>query len=202
MDINDLKPKDMRYDPSRGRYIGKDGSELRVTPYSNGQGYKFDYYDRDTYGNEKHSTVHVTSDLNENWDKIEKDINGHKTTSSGSGCYLTTACMENAKENFDDNCYELTILRWFRDNFVSEQDIAHYYQTAPIIVNAIDRENDSNRIYKQIYQEVIAKCVNAIENENYDFAYERYQNSILALEEKYAKPLLGQKLVKVLKKSL
>ena len=42
--------------------------------------------------------------------------------------------MKYFKENFDDNCYELTVLRWFRDNFVSKEDIKHYYEVAPIIV--------------------------------------------------------------------
>ena len=30
--------------------------------------------------------------------------------------------MKYFQENFDDNCYELTVLRWFRDNFVSKED--------------------------------------------------------------------------------
>lgn len=39
----------MVYDPERKRYIGKDGSEFRVTPHKDGSGYKYDYYDRSTY---------------------------------------------------------------------------------------------------------------------------------------------------------
>ena len=38
------KIKDMEYDPSRGRYVAKDGREFKSTPYSNGTGYKYDYY--------------------------------------------------------------------------------------------------------------------------------------------------------------
>ena len=38
------KIKDMEYDLRRDRYIGKDGSEFKVTPYSDGTGYKMDYY--------------------------------------------------------------------------------------------------------------------------------------------------------------
>ena len=41
------KIKDMEYDPSRGRYVAKDGREFKSTPYSNGTGYKYDYYGRD-----------------------------------------------------------------------------------------------------------------------------------------------------------
>ncbi|MBR6948945.1 MAG: hypothetical protein IKH54_02015 [Bacilli bacterium] len=43
------KIKDMEYDPLRGRYVGKDGSELRVTPFSDGTGYKYDYYESSSY---------------------------------------------------------------------------------------------------------------------------------------------------------
>ena len=38
-----------------------------------------------------------------------------------------------------------------------------------------------------------------IEQEDYEFAYSRYKSSILAFEETYAKPMLGQRLIKVLK---
>ena len=46
--------------------------------------------------------------------------------------------MKYFQENFDDNCYELTVLRWFRDNFVSKEDKEHYYEIAPIIVETIN----------------------------------------------------------------
>lgn len=36
------KIKDMEYDPDRGRFVGKDGSEFKSTPYSDGSGYKYD----------------------------------------------------------------------------------------------------------------------------------------------------------------
>ena len=67
------KLKDMKYDPDRGIYIGEDGSELRVTPYSNGSGYKVDYYNSTTYGNKRHNSTHLKTDLNENWEKTDND---------------------------------------------------------------------------------------------------------------------------------
>lgn len=194
------KIKDMEYDPSRGRYIGKDGSELRVTPYSDGTGYKYDYYDSSTYDNAPHNSTHVTSDLNENWERTDNDRdNGTQSHSSGSGCYLTSACMKHMQEEFDDNCEELTILRWFRDKFVSEEDIKHYYKTAPVIVAAIDKLEDNKKIYEYIYENVVAACVKAIKNKDYDFAYKRYKSSILALEEQYARKNLEERLAKALK---
>ena len=52
----------MKYDPYRGIYIEEDGSELRVTPYSNGGGYKVDYYNSTTYGNKRHNSTHLKTD--------------------------------------------------------------------------------------------------------------------------------------------
>jgi len=195
------KIKDMEYDPVRGCYVGKDGDEFHVTPYSNGSGYKYDYYDRSPYGNAPHNSTHVKSDLNENWERTDNDRdNGTQTHSSGSGCYLTSACMSHYLTNFDDNCYELTVLRWFRDNFVSKEDIKHYYKTAPMIVEAIEKEEHKDIIYNYIYDNVVDACVEAIENGDYDFAYNRYKESILSLEQTYLKYNLEHKLVRTLKK--
>lgn len=194
------KIKDMKYDPERKRYIGKDGSEFKVTPYSDGSGYKYDYYDRDTYGNTKHNSTHVNSDLNENWSRTDNDRdNGTQDKSSGSGCYLTTACMQHYSDNFDDNCNELMILRWFRDNFVSKDDIKYYYNIAPIIVNRINSVSDNDKIYRWIYEQIVQPCVNAIQQKNYEFAYNRYKNSVLVLEEQFVKSLSEQSSVKILK---
>ena len=52
--IDKDKIKDMEYDTSRGCYVGKDVSELKVTPYGNGSGYKIDYYSSSPYGNAPH----------------------------------------------------------------------------------------------------------------------------------------------------
>lgn len=168
------------------RYIGKDGSEFRVTPYKDGSGYKYNYYNKSTYGNTKHKSIHVNSDLNENWSKTDNDRDkGTQEKSSGSGCYLTTACMDHMQDNFDDSCNELMILRWFRDNFVNEEDIKHYYDVAPIIVAKINSIPENNKIYKWIYEQVVQPCVVAIQNKNYEFAYNRYKSSVLALEEQF-----------------
>ena len=101
------------------------------------------------------------------------------------GCYLTTACMNHYKHNFDDNCYELQLLRWYRDNFVSPQDIKEYYKSAPIIVNAIQYEKNAEIMFEKIYNNVVLYCVKAIENKQYDLAYKRYKDVISAFERKY-----------------
>ena len=119
--------------------------------------------------------------------------------SSADGCYVTTACMHHYKSNFDDNCYELTILRWLRDNFASEEDKYHYYSVAPIIVEAITQLENSNEIFKNIYENIIVKCIEAIEDKKFKLAYNIYKLSMIKLEKIYAKPVLEQKLVLALK---
>lgn len=195
------KIKDMEYDPDRGCYVDKDGAEFHVTPYSDGSGYKYDYYDRSPYGNAPHNSTHVKSDLNESWNRTDNDRdNGTQDKSSDSGCYLTTACMIHMQENFDDCCNELMTLRWFRDNFVSKEDIKYYYNIAPIIVDRINFIPDNNKIYDWIYEHVVHPCVIAIQQKNYEAAYNIYKNSVLMLEEQFIEELPKQDSVKTLKK--
>lgn len=182
------KVKDMEYNPDRGCYVGKNGEEFHVTPYSNGSGYKYDYYSKSPYGNAPHDSVHVKSDLNENWSRTDNDrSNGTQDKSYGSGCYLTTACIQAKQEEFNDSCVELMTLRWFRDKFVSKEDIKHYYDIAPIIVNNINNLENKKQIYDWIYKNVILPCVNAIKTGDYEFAYSRYKNSVVVLEKQFIK---------------
>ena len=145
-----------------------------------------------------YDSIHIKVDTeNKTYEAVTK-IDGEKESSSG-GCYLTSACMKHMQDNFDNNCEELTILRWFRDEFVSEKDIKHYYKTAPIIVESIDELEANDNIYNYIYDSIVKACVVAIENGDYEFAYNRYKNSILALEEQFARPKLTNRMVKTLK---
>ena len=107
--------------------------------------------------------------------------------------------MRYFQKDFDDNCYELKVLRWFRDNFVTSEDIKHYYAIAPIIVEGISREKNDELIYNYIFDNVVDYCVEQIELGNYSNAYNRYKSSILVFEEHFAKPLLHKEMIKTLK---
>ena len=104
-----------------------------------------------------------------------------------SGCYLTSACMQHFKSEFDDNCYELTVLRWFRDNYVSKEDIKLYYKLAPKIVEGINKDKRKEEIYDYIYDTIVDECVTAIENGDFEYAYNRYKESILSLKRNFIK---------------
>ena len=115
-------------------------------------------------------------------------------------CYLTVACMKRFKEQFNDRCYELTLLRWFRDNIIPKVDVSHYYEIAPLIVKELEEDENVQEIYSRIYDEVVYYCVRQIENGNFASAYNRYKDSILYLEEQYVRPTLEERLVRVLNK--
>ena len=156
-------------------------------------------------GGHSHSHWNSSDDYNSGKDadfsKSESNSSPNPSTGevqNNGGCYLTTACMKQYLNNFDDNCYELRVLRWFRANFVSKEDIKHYYEIAPIIVEGIEKEQEKDTVYDYIYDNVVDACVRAIEKGDYEFAYNRYKSSILAFEQTFAKPSLQKRFVKAL----
>jgi len=180
-----------------GNYVNDKGVTIKVNTDKNGNDH-ISFYGSDV--DKPHDAAHVNINYDKNsWSSTTHGSDKSDTNSGSGGCYLTSACMKHMQENFDDNCEELTILRWFRDNFVSEEDMNHYYNTAPIIVEAIDELKDNDSIYNYIYNNIVNACVVAIKNGNYEFAYNRYKNSILVLEEQFAKPKLKNRFVKTLK---
>lgn len=113
---------------------------------------------------------------------------GHSHHHHHDDCYLTMACMKHLSESFNDNCHELTVLRWFRDNCVKKEDIELYYSIAPTIVEHIDSlpADKQDIIYKDIYRDIVSACVGFIENRAYEKVYERYMSSMLALKQRFA----------------
>lgn len=187
----------------KDKIVGKDGKTGSFVN-ERGEALKFTKKSMSIYSNtpdEPHDGIHLNYDedgktlimTTHNKDKTEKSINSGR-------CYLTTACMKHYADTFSDSCYELSVLRWFRDNFVFLEDIKHYYNTAPYIVEGIERENNKDIIYDYIYDNVVDYCVIQIENGNYEEAYKRYKSSILSLEELYARRILGKRLIKTFNK--
>lgn len=92
----------------------------------------------------------------------------HRRSGGGGGCYITTAtCEEYGKP---DNCYELTAFREFRDNWLKYQPdgralIERYYQTAPSIVETINRQPNRADIYRHLRDKYLSKCLLYIEQQ-------------------------------------
>ena len=77
---------------------------------------------------------------------------------------------------------------------MSEQNDSYFQE----IVEGIEKEDNKDIVYDYIYDNVVDYCVNAIENGNYIEAYKRYKDSIINLEQLYARKELGKRLIKTL----
>ena len=110
----------MPYNEDRKGFETIDGGLIRI----NGDDtVRIDIYD----GDEREKGGHTRDTINFDTNTGEGTIDYHNEDKSESSsvdvkCYLTTACMKHFQENFDDDCYELRVLRWFRDNFVSPEE--------------------------------------------------------------------------------
>lgn len=108
---------------------------------------------------------------------------------TGGGCYLTTACV--GAMGLPDNCHELETLRSFRDGYImnevdcGENVIKDYYSTAPQIVENVNSLENHEEIWKALYENEIVPCVELINQNEYQKAYEKYSSMTKMLGEKY-----------------
>jgi len=111
-----------------------------------------------------------------------------KSSSSDGSCFLTSACIE--AKGLPDDCYELTVLRNFRDTFMKENEeyalaICEYYHIAPSIVEKINALPDRMQIYEDIYNDLVLPCVELIEKGKNKDAYIKYRQYVLMLKGQY-----------------
>lgn len=137
-----------------------------------------------------HAATHINYDEEKGTFTVTTHEEGGKTTSQTGNYYLTTACMKHYMDEFDDNCYYLDILRWFRDTFVSKEDKKEYYEVAPKVVETLDSLENANEVYNQIYTKVIQVCVRLIEYGRYDEAYQIYKDNVLDLQNRFVRKLV------------
>jgi serine/threonine protein kinase len=110
--------------------------------------------------------------------------------SSGGLCFITTAVCEYL--NKPDDCYELTILRGFRDNWLAAQPsgealIKEYYKIAPIIVTALNLSNEKETIYRNLWSKYISPCIKLIELKAYSTCMDLYMEMVNNLKLKFVK---------------
>jgi hypothetical protein len=104
-------------------------------------------------------------------------------------CYITLA-VSTVLNRSDDDCYELSAFRGFRDKFLrnepdGEELIDEYYRTTPKIVEAIDERSDAEQIYCQIWEDYLSLCLEEIEEGDYKACKKRYIRMIRSLQEEY-----------------
>jgi len=105
------------------------------------------------------------------------------------GCFITTAVCGSLGKS--DDCYELTLLRNFRDIWLSKQDtggelIKEYYAVAPAIVEAIDKLKDKNDIYAMIYEKYIQPCISFIKSGKETECMNLYRDMVNTLKQVYS----------------
>lgn len=105
------------------------------------------------------------------------------------GCFITTAvCQAQGKP---DDCYELTCFRQFRDGWLANQPdgkglIARYYDIAPSIVNIVNLQSDSPKIYQQIQETYLNPCLKAIESGDNQACLTHYKSMVEDLSLRYS----------------
>jgi len=104
------------------------------------------------------------------------------------GCFLTTACVEHL--GFDDDCFELSSLRRFRDGFLRHREegpavIDRYYDVAPRIVRAIHAADDRNRELTRLYAVYILPTAVLARLGANRAAYWVYRRMMIKLERQY-----------------
>lgn len=103
-------------------------------------------------------------------------------------CYITTAVCDNLQKA--DDCYELTTLRAFRDNYMMHSEngkglVKEYYETAPALVMRMNQFKESRQIYQEIYNRYIKPCISYIEQNQYEKCEKMYINMVHTLEQQY-----------------
>ena len=128
-------------------------------------------------------------DAKENLARVRKKISQAGTSQKkSSGCFITTAVCQCFGKS--DDCYELTMFRRFRDDWLMKQPdgkalIAEYYATAPTIVSCIDGREHPADIYQQIWQRYLSPCLKHLEQGEYKACKERYIAMVCTLKAKY-----------------
>ena len=106
-----------------------------------------------------------------------------KSGGGDSGCFITSATLSSLNNN-DDNCYELTTFRKFRDTWLLEnhpEDIEEYYNIAPLIVKGINSSQNSKEVYNNIWSNHLLPCLNLIEQQQEEKAYHMYKQMVESL---------------------
>lgn len=103
-------------------------------------------------------------------------------------CFITTAVCDSLGK--PDDCYELTILRAFRDNYMMHEAsgkelVMQYYDMAPDIVMRINQHKAAEMIYDNIYKQYISPCISFIEQNKYEKCEEIYTEMVYSLRNQY-----------------
>jgi len=102
------------------------------------------------------------------------------------GCFIsTTICNLLGKE---DNCYELNLLRKFRDEWLRCSDegvemIKKYYEISPKLLQHLENASKiDNNIFEKLYTNFLSEIIECIENKNFNKGLIKYQKMLSYIE--------------------
>ncbi|RDU23012.1 CFI-box-CTERM domain-containing protein [Anaerosacchariphilus polymeriproducens] len=127
----------------------------------------------------------------ENFPKTNLALSSFENINEGFNkkfCYITTAVCESLGKT--DDCYELTLLRNYRDLYLQKQPngeevIKKYYDIAPTIVKHINKHPDNKIIYKKVWEDYLYPCIQCIELDQNKKCMKIYTDMVEILEKKY-----------------
>lgn len=136
-------------------------------------------------------TEEILRQWKETYPKTNLTAASYETIESGfhrKWCYITTAVCETLGK--PDDCYELTVLRGYRDGYLmscpdGEELIRRYYDVAPTIVKRINRLPDRREIYREVWDSYLSPCIALIENGENEACKELYIKMVEELQEAY-----------------
>jgi len=103
-------------------------------------------------------------------------------------CYITTAVCQGLNKR--DDCYELSLFREYRDNYLliteeGKQMVKAYYNVAPTIVKRIHQQVDAILTFQGIWDMYLKPCIRLIEQKEYDACKNLYYEMVNELEKEF-----------------
>ena len=68
---------------------------------------------------------------------------------------------------------------------LGDDEIQEYYNTAPQIIAQINKEDNSEEVYDNLYMNVIKPCVMLINEGKNEEAHQKYKEMVTSLKEQY-----------------
>ena len=103
-------------------------------------------------------------------------------------CYVTAACLEARGLAEANECYEVCLLRLFRNEYIAKladgsQVISDYRQKAPRILRAVGSLEDPRDAYLYIHERWLVRGLGFVANGGWDEAYAVYREMQSVLED-------------------
>ena len=152
-----------------------------------GKSFVITYGDRDFYIKKGLELPKRCPDCRKSGRKPEAHHRSRSSSGSSDFCFLTTVACEFYGKT--DDCYELSVLRNYRDNWLVHQKngkklIMEYYEIAPSIVKAIKDSPNYAQICTSIMNDYINPCINLINSHREQECRDLYVSMVKTLKNK------------------